>query len=137
MIEDIKLYLKEDDFFEVGTVQEINNEYYEYVWGGCLVNKKTGIIDRYINKQKTKVCDVRYVPCIWGGRDSFEVWMHDRFIGYITQDYKFQAPMMQGGGYWLTGITTSYEILREREAARKRSQEEDDSWIREFIKGDR
>lgn len=137
MIEDIKLYLKTDPFFEVSSVQEIDNDDYEYIWGGCLLNKHTNTIDRYINKAKTAVADVRYEACIFGNRDSYSVFIHNRFIGYITQDYKFQAPMIQGGSYWLTGILTSYEIIREREESRKRAQEANDSWYLEFVKHDR
>ena len=137
MIEDIKKYLKEDDFFGYGTVQEINNDKYEYVWGGCLLNKQTGQIDRYINKEQTKVADVRYEPCVFGSLDSYAVYIHDRFIGYITQDYKYQAPMMAGGGYWLTGITTSYQIIKERDMIKQKAKEEEDRWFTEFIKGDR
>ena len=137
MIEDIKLYLKTDPFFEVSSVQEIDNDDYEYIWGGCLLNKHTNIIDRYINKAKTAVADVRYEPCIFGNRESYAVYITNKFIGYITTDYKFQASMTQGGDYWLTGIITSYEIIREREAAKKRAEEENAAWLYDFIKHDR
>ena len=113
MIEDIKLYLKTDPFFGVGTIQEIDTETHKYVWGGCLVNKQTGMIDRCVNKAKTCVGDIKYVECVFGGHDSFAIYVADIFMGYITQDFKMQAGISDGSNYWLTGITTSYNILRQ------------------------
>lgn len=141
MIEDIKLYLKTDPFFEVSSVQEINNDDYEYIWGGCLLNKHTDQIDRYINKAKTAVADVKYESCVFGGRDSFAVYIANRFIGYITTDYKFQASMSQGGDYWLTGIITSYNIVKEKKESERLRKEflekQNNECFFEFIKHDR
>lgn len=138
MIEDIKKYLKEDDFFGLSSVYEINDSNYEYIWGGCLLNKKTGIIDRYINQKQTKVTDVRYESCVFGGLESWAVFMDDdRFIGYITKDYKFQASMSPNGSYWLNGLIVSYNIIKEREETRKRNEEENNAWFYDFLKGDR
>lgn len=119
MIEKIENYLKKDDFFGYQQVHEINTPTHRYVWGGCLVNKNTGVIDRYINKAGTAVGVVEYKECIFANREAYAIYIAGRFVGYITTDYKLQAPSGQGDGYWLNGIITSYEILEEQ----KKSEE--------------
>jgi len=136
MIERIENYLKKDDFFGYQQVHEINTPTHRYVWGGCLVNKNTGVIDRYINKAATAVAAVEYRECIWGNRESYAIYIAGRFVGYITQDFKFQAPAGQGDSYWLNGIITSHEILEEQ----KKSEElkkakmiiEDDEFFKDY-----
>lgn len=119
MIENIELYLKSDPFFGMESVQEINTPTHKYVWGGCLVNKETGIIDRYINKAKTAVGDIKYIECVFGGYDSYAIYIADIFMGYITQDFKMQAAISEGSSYWLTGIITSYNILKQEKECPK------------------
>ena len=119
MIENIELYLKNDPFFGLEDPCKINTDTHKYVWGNCLVNKNTGVIDRVISKDKKYVGDVTYTDSHYGGIPSFEVRIAGRLVGYVSSDYFYYRSLMEGGNYWLNGIVKSYQILQEEAETRE------------------
>lgn len=123
MIEPIENYLKFDPFWG-DNYKAIDCDKYKYIWGGCIYDKEKEIITKYVNKKGTHVADVYYRPSIFEGWDCLEVWVADRFMGYMSYNFTTFAAVTAGSDYWLNGIVKSMEIVREQEAALAKAEQE-------------
>lgn len=123
MIEPIENYLKFDPFWG-DNYKAINNEQYMYIWGGCIYDKEKKIITKYVNKKGTHVADVYYRPAVFEGWDCLEVWVENRFMGYMSYNFTVFAAITAGSDYWLNGIKKSMEIVREQEEAIAKAEQE-------------
>ena len=123
MIEPIEKYLQFDPFWG-DNYKAINSEKYKYIWGGCIYDKEKKIITKYVNKKGTHVADVSYRPAIFEGWDCLEVWVANRFMGYISYNFTTFAAVTAGSDYWLNGIRKSMEIVKEQEEALKILEQE-------------
>lgn len=129
MIEPIEKYLKFNEFF-MDNFKTINNEQYEYIWGGCIYDKQKKIITKYVNKKGTHVADVYYRAAIFDGWNCLECWVENRFMGYIAYDFTSFVTITKDSFYWLNGIMKSMEIVREQEAARLAAEQEKNEIIK-------
>jgi hypothetical protein len=129
MIEPIEKYLKFNEFF-MDNFKTINNEQYEYIWGGCILDKQKRIITKYVNKRGTHVADVYYRAAIFDGWNCLECWVENRFMGYISFDFTSFVTITKDSFYWLNGIVKSMEIVREQEAARLAKEQEKNEIIK-------
>lgn len=123
MIEPISNYLKYDPFWG-DNYKAIDCDKYKYVWGGCIYDKEKKIITKYVNKKGTHVADVYYRPSIFEGWDCLEVWVADRFMGYMSYNFNTFAAITAGSDYWLNGIVKSMEIVKEQEEAIAKAEQE-------------
>ena len=123
MIEPIENYLKFDPFWG-DNYKAIDCDKYKYIWGGCIYDKEKKIITKYVNKKGTHVADVYYRPAIFEGWDCLEVWVADRFMGYMSYNFTTFAAITAGSDYWLNGIVKSMEIVKEQEEAIAKAEQE-------------
>ena len=123
MIEPISNYLKFDPFWG-DNYKAIDCDKYKYIWGGCIYDKEKKIITKYVNRKGTHVADVYYRPAIFEGWDCLEVWVADRFMGYVSYNFTTFAAITAGSDYWLNGIVKSMEIVKEQEEAIAKAEQE-------------
>ena len=133
MIEPIENYLKFDPFWG-DNYKAINSEQYMYIWGGCIYDKQKKIITKYVNKKGTHVADVYYRPSIFEGWDCLEVWVADKFMGYMSYNFTTFAAVTSGSDYWLNGIKKSMEIVMEQKAAQEKAFAKAEQQKQEIIK---
>ena len=120
MIEPIENYLKFDPFWG-DNYKAIDCDKYKYIWGGCISDKEKRIITKYVNKKGTHVADVYYRPAVFEGWDCLEVWIENRFMGYMSYNFTTFAAVTAGSDYWLNGIKKSMEIVMEQKAAQEKA----------------
>lgn len=129
MIEPIENYLKFDPFWG-DNYKAIDCDKYKYIWGGCIYDKEKKIITKYVNKKGTHVADVYYRPAIFEGWDCLEVWVENRFMGYMSYNFTTFAAITAGSDYWLNGIKKSMEIIKEQEEAIAKAEQEKNETIK-------
>jgi hypothetical protein len=129
MIEPIQNYIKFNEFF-MDDYRTINNEQFEYIWGGCIYDKQKKIITKYINKKGTHVADVYYRFAIFDDWECLEFWVENRFMGYISQDFTTFVAITKDSFYWLNGVVKSMEIIKEQEAAKLMIEQEKNEIIK-------